>query len=246
MTYVPGHSVDSLAFMGRRRAATHAAFFTCRLRTGMELLDAGCGPGTITLDLARIVDPGSVVGFDRNADQFADAERTVERDRLNVRFVSGNTEAMPFADSSFDVVFAHALIEHCPAPERVIAEFRRVLRPGGLVGLRSPDWGGFVLNPYPSDVAHAIQSYVELMTTNGADPYAGRKLGGLLRSSDFEGIELSASYEIYERSELIAEYLARQLDGYVPDAAAALRAWHLLPGASFAQAWFETIARKPN
>jgi ubiquinone/menaquinone biosynthesis C-methylase UbiE len=51
---------------GARRAESHAAFFTPYLALGMRVLDCGCGPGSITCDLARIVAPGEVVGIDFN------------------------------------------------------------------------------------------------------------------------------------------------------------------------------------
>ena len=51
--YTPGHTANAVTFMAQRRAATHAAFFLPQLKAGMRLLDCGCGPGTITLDLAQ-------------------------------------------------------------------------------------------------------------------------------------------------------------------------------------------------
>jgi len=63
-TYTPGYSEPTLRLMLMRTAAKHAAFFTPLLRQGMRVLDCGCGPGTITLDLATLVAPGRVVGID--------------------------------------------------------------------------------------------------------------------------------------------------------------------------------------
>jgi SAM-dependent methyltransferase len=243
-TYTPGHTQSAVSFMARRSAATHAAFFTPLLRPGMRILDCGCGPGAITLDLARLVKPGAVTGIDRSDEQFANARAAAAEEQLAVEFRAANIYSLDFAGESFDAVFAHALFEHLQEPEKAAAEIWRVLKPGGFVGLRSPDWGGFLLQPYPAAVAEAIASYRELMVKNGGDPYAGRKLPGLLRGAGFGRVRPSASYEIYEDSAVIAGYLAAQLA--VPDSVGAdeLRAWGQDTEAMFAQAWVEAVGWK--
>ena len=62
-TYTPGYSNPVLSFMGQRTAETHAGFFLPLFRPGWQVLDAGCGPGTITLGLAQRVAPGHVAGI---------------------------------------------------------------------------------------------------------------------------------------------------------------------------------------
>jgi SAM-dependent methyltransferase len=248
--YTPGHGATAVALMARRRAASHAAFFTPELRPGLALLDCGCGPGTITLDLARLVAPGPVVGLDGAGDQFAAAEAQAATAGLDVRFLAGSVYALPFPDASFDAVFAHALFEHLARPADALAEIRRVLRPGGIVGLRSPDWGGFLIHPLPPLVREAVRFYQALQAGNGGDTEAGRKLAAWLRAAGFAAIRPSASYEIYESAPLIAEYLADRLDRVegeddVPRRlAAALREWGEHPDALFAQAWGEAVARR--
>jgi ubiquinone/menaquinone biosynthesis C-methylase UbiE len=239
--YTPGHTNNAVAFMAQRRAATHAAFFLPQLKAGMRLLDCGCGPGTITLDLARQVAPGTVIGIDRSDAQFGPARAQAAQERLAVTFEAGEIDRLRFADALFDAAFAHALFEHLPDPPRATAEIRRVLVPGGCFGLRSPDWGGFLLYPFPREVEHAIAAYRELMTENKGDVFAGRKLPSLLKRAGFVRVAASASYEIYQDPARIAEYLAAQLENRDASAAASLRAWHRDPEALFAQAWVEAI-----
>jgi len=74
-TYTPGYSEPSLRLMLQRTAAKHAAFFTPLLHRGMRLLDCGCGPGTITIDLAELVSPGHAFGIDLEPDQLRSAKR---------------------------------------------------------------------------------------------------------------------------------------------------------------------------
>jgi ubiquinone/menaquinone biosynthesis C-methylase UbiE len=210
----------------------------------MRILDCGCGPGAITLDLARLVRPGAVSGIDQSDQQFAAARKIAGEEQLAVDFSAANIYQLDFPDEAFDGVLAHALFEHLREPERAAEEIRRVLKPGGFVGLRSPDWGGFLLQPYPERVAEAIGSYRDMMVQNGGDPYAGRKLPGVLRAAGFSRVRSSASYEIYESSAVIAEYLALQLAARDGEGAEELRAWGRQPEALFAQAWVEAVGWK--
>jgi ubiquinone/menaquinone biosynthesis C-methylase UbiE len=147
-TYTPGYCSNAVAFMSARTAQREAAFLFPRLKPGVRLLDIGCGPGTITAGLARAVAPGEVTGLDRAGAQLDLARENAAREGLaNVRFVPGSVYTLPFADQEFDVVFAHALFEHLKDQIAALREIHRVLRPGGIVALRSPDWGGFIAHP---------------------------------------------------------------------------------------------------
>jgi SAM-dependent methyltransferase len=252
-SYTPGYTDDVIRFMARRRAATHAAFIVPLLAPGMRLLDCGCGPGAITLGLARALRPGEVVGIDREGDQLAAARAEAAREGLAARFVAGSTYALPFADASFAAAFAHALFEHLADPGGAVRELGRVVRPGGFLGVRSPDWGGFLLHPRPPEVERALTAYQDLQRRNGGDVHVGRKLPSLLRAAGFLRVRASASYEVYEDPSLVAELLARRL-GRVDDpalprdaaaqAAGALRAWGQDPDALFAAAWVEAVGWK--
>lgn len=242
--YTPGHSASSVDFMAARRAETHAAFFLPRLTPGQALLDLGCGPGTITAGLAAVVAPGPVLGVDQGAAQLAGARELATRTGLaNVRFEEASCYDLPLADASVDRVFSHALFEHLAEPARALAEIRRVLRPGGVVGLRSPDWGGFLLSP-PLDAT--VTAYTGLQEANGGDPLAGRRLGPYLTESGFTEVRADARYERYPSPAGIADYLATQLAEAGEDThAEALRTWAREPHAMFAQAWVSATAVRP-
>ena len=135
-------------WMTTRTAAQQAAFFLPHLLPGMQLLDVGCGPGTITVGLAKEVAPGDVVGTDLQPTQVEQARAVAaERGIANVRFEVGDAYRLPFPDRSFDAVFAHAVLMHLREPVRALAEMWRVLRPGGIVGVRDPDLGGEIFTP---------------------------------------------------------------------------------------------------
>lgn len=211
--YTPGYGADASRFMARRRAGTHAAFFLPHLRPGMDLLDCGCGPGTITIGLAEAVAPGRVVGLDIEESQLALARtHAAERGVRNTEFKAGSIYDLPFDDGTFGAVFAHALFEHLSNPVRALREIRRVLKAGGVAGVCSPDWGGFLMAPSTPVLERAIAFYKEIQERNGGDPYVGRRLGALAREAGFSRIKLTAFYECYEDSGGIAEFLARRIE----------------------------------
>ena len=104
--------------------------------------------------------------------------------QLRERYTPG-VYSLPFAEADFDAAFSHALFEHLAEPLKALAELRRVLKPGGCVGLRSPDWGGFVLHPWSERLAGAIADYQELQRSNGGDVFARRKLAAWLKEAGF-------------------------------------------------------------
>jgi ubiquinone/menaquinone biosynthesis C-methylase UbiE len=243
--YTPGYTPNALDFTSRRTAESHAAFFLPHLKAGMRLLDCGCGPGGITVELAQRVSPGDVIAIDLGGVQLERARDRASAANAHVTFREASVYSLPFRDAEFDAVFSHALFEHLAEPLKALEEIRRVLKPGGCVGLRSPDWGGFVLHPWSEKLASALVDYQAMQRANGGDVFAGRKLAAWLRQAQFARIHASAAYEIYPSAAFIADYLAQQLDSNRRDeSAAALRDWAKEPDAMFAQAWFEAIGYK--
>jgi len=244
--YTPGHSANATDFMLRRTVETHGAFLLPHVRDGMDILDCGCGPGSITCGVAERFPSARVTGVDFAASQIARAVECARASELkNVSFRAASAYALPFPDASFHLVFSQALLEHLQEPAQALAEFRRVLRVGGNVAVCSPDWGGFLLAPSTPGIARAIAAYMDLQRANGGDVFIGRKLGPLLLAEKFAQVEMDARYEVYPSAKVIAEYLAQQLDrANAAEHASALREWSHVPAAMFAQAWVSAVGIK--
>lgn len=112
-----------------RRAAVRAA----AVQPGQDVLDVACGTGDLTQALARRTGAGSVTGLDFTRGMLDIAERKRGRDPAlaGVRYVEGDAMALPFPDASFDAVTIAFGIRNVQEPGRALAEFFRVLRPGG-------------------------------------------------------------------------------------------------------------------
>ena len=173
-------ATDALA---RRSAQRHAGFVLPFLKNGVSLLDCGCGPGSITCDLARYVAPGRVVGIDVNLAQVESAAARAAEEKLdNVSFQTASIYDLPFAAGRFEVVFAHAIFQHLDDPDRAIREMCRVLVPGGMVALRSPDWGALLLAPRTPALAAAVEAFLVAYYANG-NAFAGSNGPSLLRKA---------------------------------------------------------------
>lgn len=247
-SYTPGHTTNATDFMSKRSLASHGAFFDQYLRAGMRVLDAGCGPGSITQGMAQRVAPAEVIGVDFAESQIDRAKKDAAAQGVrNVRFLKTGCYSLPFENETFDGVFSHALLEHLSEPKKALAEFHRVLKPGGHAGVCSPDFGGLVISPESKALSEAIAAYAALQAKNGGDLYVGRKLGVYLAESGFSAIQMQARYECYADLSLIGEYLALQLrrDGSEQHADTLIE-WSRSRGGLFAQAWISAIGKKDD
>jgi len=190
-TYTHGHHESVLRSHTWRTAANSAAYLLGVLTPGLELLDVGCGPGTITNDFGRLVAPGRVVGVDASPEIVERAR--AESPAANVSFEVGSAYALPFADGSFDVAHAHQVLQHLSDPVAALCEMRRVLRRGGRVAVRDGDYAGFVWAPREPALDRWMALYQEVTRRNGGEPDAGRYLLGWVRAAGFADVTMSSS-----------------------------------------------------
>lgn len=191
-TYTHGHQPSVVRSHAARTAANSAAYLLPRLDAGVTVLDIGCGPGSITVDLARRVEPGHVHGIDRSDGVLADAR--ARADRLgNVTFAVGDAYELELADDSFDVVHAHQVLQHLSDPVAALREMRRVCRPGGTIAVRDADYGAFAWAPPDDRLTRWLDAYRQVARSNGAEPDAGRHLKGWALEAGCTDVEASAS-----------------------------------------------------
>ena len=197
-TYTHGHHASVVTMHATRTAANSAAYLLDRLRPGMDLLDVGCGPGSITLGLADAVAPGRVVAIDVSAEVVAQAQVLAARaGRPEIAIGVGDVYALDAPDASFDVVHAHQVLQHLTEPVRALVEMRRVLRPGGVVAVRDADYAAMMWAPATVAFDRWREIYDQVARRNGAEPDAARHLLGWLHAAGFTDIELTATTVVY-------------------------------------------------
>lgn len=105
------------------------ALYLAGLRSGMKVLDVACGPGLVAQGALSLVGPsGSVVGLDPSIGMLREAQKGPCRN-----LVRGVGESLPFPDGYFDFLSMGYALRHVPDLRRAFAEYRRVLKPGGIV-----------------------------------------------------------------------------------------------------------------
>ena len=236
------------AIMALRTAAKEGAFFLPYLRQGMRLLDVGCGPGSITLGLAETVSPGYAVGIDFQPTQIAQAQAlSAARGVKNTRFEVADAYQLPFPDGCFDAVFANAVLWHLRQPVRALVEMRRVLRPGGIVGVRDCDWGGRIYAPATPQLEQWFALTIRIRQRNGGDPFLGRNHRRLLLEAGFMQPKSSVSVWSAGTPDEIrhcATFLKAQLQGFACTALA--EAWMEQPAVDAVAAEIDAWAGSPD
>ncbi|GAB3904649.1 methyltransferase domain-containing protein [Microbispora bryophytorum subsp. camponoti] len=183
--YTHGHHESVLRSHRWRTAANSAAYLLGELKPHMRILDVGCGPGTITADLAELVPQGEVIGLDSEPGILEQARREAQARGLgNVSFTTGDVNALGYPDASFCVVHAHQVLQHVGDPVGALREMRRVTKPGGIVAVRDSDYAGFVWYPQIPALDDWLDLYRRVARANGGEPDAGRRLRAWARRPD--------------------------------------------------------------
>ncbi|WP_049574254.1 class I SAM-dependent methyltransferase [Streptomyces sp. SBT349] len=192
--YTHGHHESVLRSHRWRTAENSAAHLLPRLRPGLSLLDVGCGPGTLTADLAERVAPGAVTALDHAPGILQEARATVEgRGVEGVDFRVGDVHALDLPDASFDVVHAHQVLQHVTDPVGALREMGRVCRPGGVVAVRESDYAAMTWYPRVPGLDEWQALYRRVATENGGEPDAGRRVSSWARRAGFAEVTATAS-----------------------------------------------------
>lgn len=202
--YTHGHHESVLRSHTWRTAANSAGYLLDHLKPHMKVLDVGCGPGTITADLAALVPDGSVTGLE-HAPEVLDRARAAadERGLTNVDFAVGDVHDLDHPDDTFCVVHAHQVLQHVGDPVQALREMRRVTKPGGLVAVRDSDYATMTWYPLVPGMDEWLDLYRRVARANGGEPDAGRRLKSWALAAGFapEAVTSSSSSWCYATPE---------------------------------------------
>lgn len=154
-----------------------------------QVLDAGCGTGEITRRLAEAFPGARVLGVDILEERVAGASARWTGFGERLRFERRSIYELGLPGASFDLVTCRHVVQSIPHPERVIAELRRVLRPGGVLHLLAEDYG---MIHFPERELDPDELWphgpVALGRATGTDMRVGRRAYGMLRDAGFRDV----------------------------------------------------------
>ncbi|MCL2316128.1 MAG: methyltransferase domain-containing protein [Actinomycetia bacterium] len=200
--YTHGHAPSVVGFHATRSVADSFQYGVARLAPGQTVLDVGCGPGSITVDLARIVAPGRVIAIDQDAGVLSSARSLAAAQGAdNVEFAVMDAASLDLPDSSVDVVHAHQVLQHVPDPVTVLKEMARVTRPGGVIAARDGDYSAFTWFPPHPGLDEWRRLYVTIARRNGGEPDAGRHLLAWAHAAGLTDVVATSSTSTYAAGE---------------------------------------------
>jgi SAM-dependent methyltransferase len=200
--YTHGHHESVLRSHSWRTAENSAGYLLPHLRPGMSVLDIGAGPGTITVDLAALVEPGRVTALETSDAAIQITRATVSsRGQANIEFVVGDVHQLDVPDNTYDVVHAHQVLQHVGDPVQALREMRRVCKPGGLVAARDSDYRAFAWFPELPELDEWMTLYQRMARANGGEPDAGRRLLSWALAAGFDKVDATASLWTFANQE---------------------------------------------
>ncbi len=259
--YTHGYKNPAFAGLNERSAQSHANWLLPHLKPGMRVLDAGPGPGTITLGIAEAVAPGKVTGVEIGQPYVELANSAaLEAGIANVEFLQGDALHLDYDDSTFDVVFSFAVLEHIPNPIQALKEWHRVLKSGGIIAVGSSAVSWHAYPPQSPLGGEGLDFYMKVWEQNGGHPDMAKTQPQLVRQAGFSDIEIGGFYVSSDPAQQAAtwpdrirepDFVRQAVDSGFATAekietiAQDIEAWADNPDAWYLLAWFWALGRKP-
>lgn len=183
----------------QNRLYHQARFMEHRIHDGLpfrrsrDLIEVGCGVGAQTEILLRRFPDLRVTGVDRSEINLARAREHLESlpfAQQRFRLELGDATRLSFAAETFDAAFLCWILEHVADPMMVLAEVRRVLRPGATIVVTEVQNASFFIDPYSPCTLSYWMEFNDHQLALGGDPFVGAKLGNLLQAVGFRDIEI--------------------------------------------------------
>lgn len=215
-TYSHGHHASVVKDHARRTATDSARYLIPHIKPTDVILDVGCGPGTITADLAALTTQGKVIGCDavegvlQQASQYA-----ASRGLTNVAFQKADANALPFDDNTFDIVHCHQVLQHVKNPVAVLKEMRRVTKSGGVVAAREADYKTFAWYPERPEIARWMELYQKVARANGGEPNSGRYCHVWAKAAGFEPDAINTTWDVWRYAGVRAQQFGTSWAGRI-------------------------------
>ena len=173
-TYTQGYDSSVLATHQWRTVRNSAEYLLPHLKSNYHLLDIGSGAGTITCDFAAIV--SKVTALEMSEEAISITREEAKRRNVALEYSVGDIHALPFDDSTFDVVHAHQVLQHVGDPVQALKEMKRVLKPGGFAAAMESDFSSHAWFPADQLLEEWRKLHISIARSNGGEPDAGRRL----------------------------------------------------------------------
>ncbi|KAF2273721.1 S-adenosyl-L-methionine-dependent methyltransferase [Westerdykella ornata] len=201
--YLHGHHASVLRSHSWRTVQNSAPHLIPHLTSPtLKILDVGCGPGTISVDLAQRVPQGFVYAIDPSEAVIEKArQHAAEKGVSNIRFEVGdifNWEALDgVEEKGFDIVHAHQVLQHLQDPLGAMKEMKRLTKPGGIVAVRDADYSAFTWYPEIPGLRKWSALYLKAAQSIGCDPNIGRRLHAVALEAGFDRKDIEASAAVW-------------------------------------------------
>lgn len=161
------------------------------LKSGMKVLDAGCGTGVVTRRIAARVSPGEAYGVDIDSLFTDEAKKLAANEGINnIRFSLGDIDNLNFDDGTFDVAYCRLTLMHVKNPVKTVTELKRVTKRGGIVAVSDTDDGGSILYPELPKMMFLYNKYGCWAEMKGVDFCIGRRLSSIFSQAGLDSIAI--------------------------------------------------------
>src|SRR5690349_8577233 len=174
---------------------TNAFFERLGVQPGMRVLDLGCGPGFVSLELAQRVGPaGEVVALDeaRHWTEWL-ARKAKERGLANVRTVAARIENADLQESSFDLVFSRWVFSFLADPSAVATLVTRFLKPGGRLAIQDYNHEGVSIFPESEGFRAVVRATRALYKASGGDQFVMGRIPAIFAAAGLETVEVHSN-----------------------------------------------------
>jgi ubiquinone/menaquinone biosynthesis C-methylase UbiE len=200
--YASDHSPSVLATHAWRTAQNSVPYLIPHLKPDFKILDIGCGPGTITVDLAKLVPGGHVTGVEYTPEPLAHARAFAEKHEVtNIEFQVADIHELPFKDGTFDVVHVHQVLQHIRDPVQGLKEMKRVTKIDGIVACRES--ASMTWYPQSEGLTKWKELHTKVSKARGSNPDPGSWIHVWAKQAGFktEDVKCSAGTWCYASKE---------------------------------------------